>query len=44
MTRRPSRYMECTLKMLGDTKEIERAEPLHAVRVGDGYIHTGEFL
>ena len=44
MTRRPSIDMECAFKMLGDTKEMERAEPLHAVRVGDGYIHASEFL
>ena len=44
MTGRPSMDMEWALKMLGDTKEMERAELLYAVRVGDGYIHTSEFF
>ena len=45
MTGKPSIDMdtEQAFKMLGDRKEMERAELLHAVRVGDGYIRASEF-
>ena len=39
MTRRPTIDMEHALKMLGESKEMEMAELLHTVRVGDGYIY-----
>ena len=44
MTAKPSIDMEQAFKRLGESKEMERVELLHTVRVGDGHIRASEFI